>query len=89
MEINAFQIKLIAETAAELGALSALIKTGKIKPYLNKSEAFNLFGRANVENWIKGGLITFCKDGDHSAAWRIERFEIELLAKSLTIFQLM
>jgi hypothetical protein len=89
MEINPFQLRMIAEASAELGALSALIKTGKVKPYLKKSEAFGIYGRASVENWIKDGLITVRKDGDHSAAWRIERFEIELLAKSLSIFKLM
>jgi len=89
MEITPFQLRLIAEAAAELGALSAMIQTGKVKPYLNKSEAFKSFGRATVENWIKAGMITVRKDGDHSATWRIGRFEIELLSKSQTIFMLM
>jgi len=88
MEINPFQLKLITEAAAELGALSALIKTGKVKPYLNKSEAFKAFGRATVENWVRDGLIIVRKDGDYSAAWRIDRFEIELLAKSIIISKL-
>jgi len=88
MEIKPFQLKLITEAAAQLGALSALIKTGKVKPYLNKSEAFKAFGRATVENWVRDGLIIVRKDGDHSAAWRIDRFEIELLAKSIIISKL-
>lgn len=88
MEINPFQLKLIVEAAAELGALSALIRTGKIKPYLNKSEAFKMHGRAKVENWVRDGLLTIRKDGDHSAAWRIDRLQIELLAKSVIIFKL-
>ncbi|WP_255563122.1 hypothetical protein [Mucilaginibacter sp. 21P] len=74
MEINPFQLRLIAEATAELGALSALILTGQVKPYLNRSEAFKRFGRAKVENWVHMGLISVHKDGDHSAAWRIERF---------------
>lgn len=86
MEINPFQLKLIAEAAAELGALSALIQTGKLKPYLNKAEAFRLYGRASVEKWIKDGHIKIRKDGDYSAAWRIDRFEVELLIKSLAVF---
>ena len=88
MEINPFELKVITESAAELGALSALIKIGKLKPYLNKSEAFKMFGRATVENWVKDGLITVSKDGDHSSAWRIDRLEIELLSKVLTIARL-
>lgn len=87
MEINSFQFKIITETAAELGALSTLIKLGKVKPYLKKNEAFKRYGRANVEKWISDGLITIRKDGDHSASWRIDRLEIELLSKSLIIFK--
>jgi len=88
MEINPFQLKIIAQAAAELGAISALIRTGKVKPYLNKSEAFKAFGRAKVESWVREGLISVRKDGDYSAAWRIDRFEIELLAKSIIISNL-
>ncbi len=88
MEINHFQIRTIARLAAELGAIASLIQTGHIRPYLNKNEAFKLYGRANVENWLKDGLITPRKDGDYSAAWRIERMEIELLVKSIEMMRL-
>jgi hypothetical protein len=88
MEINLYQLRMITEAAAELGALSALIKTGKLKPYLNKSEAFKIFGRATVEQWVRDGWIAVRKDGNYSAAWRIDRIEIELLSKSLIIYKL-
>jgi hypothetical protein len=72
----------IIEAAAELGALQALILTGKLKPYLKKSDAFRHYGRSRVERWIADGLITPRKDGDHSAAWRIDRMELECLVKA-------
>lgn len=72
----------ILQAAAELGAVQALIATGRLKPYLKKSEAFRLYGRAKVENWINEGAITPRKDGDHSAAWRIDRMEIAILARA-------
>jgi hypothetical protein len=68
---------------AELGAIQALVKTGQLRPYLKKSEAFRQFGRKKVEDWIRDGLITPRKDGGHSAAWRIDRLEIECLAKAI------
>jgi hypothetical protein len=47
-----------------------------------------MHGRAKVEDWARDGLLTIRKDGDHSAAWLIERLQIELLAKSGIIFKL-
>lgn len=77
------QLGLLLKDAAEMGAKLALIKTGKIKPYLNKSEAFRLYGRKNVEHWIALGLITSRKDGNYSATWRIDRIEAEAIRKSI------
>lgn len=76
------QLQMLLADASELGALKTLTKVGKIKPYLKKSEAFRRFGRNNVEQWIVHGLITPRKDGTHSAAWRIDRIEIEILYKA-------
>ncbi|MBT2560110.1 hypothetical protein J7E50_02595 [Pedobacter sp. ISL-68] len=77
------QLSLLLSGAAEIGAELALAKTGKLKPYLNKSEAFRLYGRKNIERWIQQGFITARKDGDHSATWRIDRLEAEAIRKSL------
>jgi hypothetical protein len=73
-------LHFIIEEAAALGAIMALVHTGGIKPYLKKNEAFRKFGRARVERWIESGYITIRKDGNHSAAWRIDRIEIEAIA---------
>jgi len=82
LSINTFLLQRLLEHAAELGAIKALIKVGKLKPYLNKSEAFRRYQRINVERWIERGLITPRKDGDDSAAWRIDRLEIESIVKA-------
>lgn len=75
-------LKYLLAEAAELGANSALASLGVIKPYLSKQEAFTKYGRANVERWIKEELVTARKDGGHSAKWRIDRVEIEAVAKA-------
>lgn len=77
------QLGILLRDAAEMGAKLALSRTGKIKPYLNKSEAFRRYGRKNIERWIDQGLVTPRKDGNHSAAWRIDRIEVEAIRKSL------
>jgi hypothetical protein len=76
-QISSHQLKIIIQEAAEIGAIQALTKVGKLKPYLKKSEAFRKYGRANIENWVAKGLLTIRKDGDHSAVWRIDRMEVE------------
>lgn len=86
-QISDQQLKLVIQEAAEMGAVLALIKTGRIKPYLKKSEAFRKYGRANVETWIEGGQLTIRKDGGHSAAWRIDRLELEAVVKSIQLLQ--
>ncbi len=80
-----FFMEKILQGAAELGALQALISIGHIKPYLKKSEAFRLYGRKRVEKWTSEGLVKIRKDGDHSAAWRIDRMEIATLAKTIEL----
>jgi len=87
IQISTHQLKIIIQEAAEMGAVIALTKTGKLKPYLKKSEAFRRYGRANVEKWIAQGWITVRKDGDQSDPWRIDRIEVEAIAKSIGLFR--
>lgn len=68
--------------AAELGANAVLAKHGVLKPYLSKSDAYRIYGETNVDRWIAERLITARKDGGHSAKWRIDRQEIEAVAKA-------
>jgi hypothetical protein len=89
MDISTFQLEKIIKITAELGAVIALIRAGKLKPYLKKSEAFRLYGRSNVEHWIEEGLITPRKDGGQSASWRIDRIELESIVKSRQLLQIL
>ena len=87
IQISNHQLQILFKAAAELGAITALVHAGKIKPYLKKAEAFRLYGRKNIEHWINAGLVTPRKDGDHSACWRIDRLEAEALDKAYHILK--
>lgn len=87
LQLEPHQLKRLIQEAAELGALIALTRTGRLKPYLKKTEAFRRAGRANIERWIDQGAITIRKDGDHSAAWRIDRIELEALVRSAELLR--
>jgi hypothetical protein len=82
MEISLHQFERAVRITSELAVIATLIRTGRIRPYLKKSEAFRCYGRKNIEKWITEGWITPRKDGDHSAAWRIDRIEVEIHVKS-------
>jgi hypothetical protein len=82
MEILIHELRNLLMDAAELGAKKALINAGKLKPYLKKSEAYRLYGRSVIDRWIEERLITPRKDGDYSATWRIDRIELEAVAKA-------
>ena len=68
--------------AAEVGATKALMDAGALKPYLKLREAQRLYGKAVVNRWISEGLITTIKDGERTASVRIDRLEIQTVAKT-------
>jgi hypothetical protein len=68
--------------AAEVGAKKALEEVGLLKPYLKLREARRKYGEAIVNRWIKEGLVQLIKDGDRSASIRINRIQIESVAKA-------
>jgi hypothetical protein len=82
MEVSIALLQQVANESAQLGALSAMIRLGAIKPYLNKTQAFKIYGRSKVESWLKDGHIRLIKDGDHSAAWRLDRIQLDTLEKA-------
>lgn len=87
--LSKYSLQIILQHAAELGAIQTLSKIGRLKPYLKKSEAFRLYGRHAIESWIEDGSITPRKDGNDSAAWRIDRMEVETLVRSNELFRLL
>lgn len=72
----------LLQDAAYVGATQALGTTGALKPYLSQTEAWNQFGRGNVTRWIKEGLITPIKDGQHSAKIRLDRAKLEAISRT-------
>lgn len=77
------ELRNMLTSAAELGATRALAETGAVKPYINKSEAYRIYGRVKVDNWLKDGLLT--PRGEAGKSWRIDRVEIQALAASKTV----
>ena len=89
MELSAHDLLKLVSEVARLASIKTLIQTGTIKPFLKKAEAYRLYERRKIEKWISDGLLTPRKDGNQSAAWRLDRFEIELLASGPELLRLL
>ena len=85
MIFDEFVFRRVIYHTARFGAIATLVKTGDIKPYINKNEAFKIYGRKHIECWLQKSLVTPIKDGGHSAALRLSRIEIEILLLAIEI----
>lgn len=68
--------------AAEIAAQKVLVATGNLKPFLTQIQAYKMYGRGTVDRWIKEGLITPIKDGAATSRVRIDRLQIEAVART-------
>lgn len=89
MIFDEFVFRRMIYHTTRFGTIATLVKTGNIKPYLNKTEAFKIYGRKHIERWLRESLITPIKDGGHSAALRLSRIEIETLLLAIEIQKVM
>lgn len=82
MQIELFELKNIIQDTAELTATAMLVKSGKLSSVLSKREAYREYGEGVVNRWIAEGLIQVRKDGNNSAKCRLNRVELESIAKA-------
>lgn len=87
--ITDFQLTYILEQATGLATIETMIKLGHIKSYVNKSEAFRLYGRNNILSWMDQGLITPIKDGQYSAVYRMDRLDLEIISRSIQVLRIL
>ena len=68
------------EIGFKKGLMTGAITEVKLKPYLSKTQAYELYGRRNVDFWIKNKLVKEIKDGDNNAMIRLDRMKLEIVA---------
>ncbi|MBQ0154505.1 MAG: hypothetical protein KBS70_06950 [Bacteroidales bacterium] len=59
MEISESKLEQLLTRASEMGAVRALEHLVKLAPYVGQSEAVQVYGRTNVENWVRDGKVKF------------------------------
>jgi hypothetical protein len=75
------ELQNIIQSVVELTTTSVLSRLGLLKPYISLNEAYKIYGEGTVERWCREGLIHKIKDGEGSSPVRINRVEIESVAK--------
>jgi hypothetical protein len=85
--ITTIQLRTIILEAAELGAIIALTRVGKLPPYLNKRQAYRRYGKKNIEQWLAEGQLSMRNDGGRTTNWRIDRIEIEAIVRGLELWR--
>ena len=76
------QLRALMVDAGEVAANKVLTQAGLVKPFLSKQQAYKLHGQSNIDRWIKEGLLHPNRDGCGTVKWRIDRMELEAVAKS-------
>lgn len=57
-----------------------LVIQGNASPFINQSKAFRTFGRQNVQNWERWGLIKGIKDQEGNGQVRYDLSKLILIA---------
>lgn len=81
-EFELFQLKNLLSDAAEVATIKTLVSLGHLSPTLSKREAYRTYGEGVVKRWIAEGLIKVHKDGNNTSKCRLDRVELETLARS-------
>jgi hypothetical protein len=70
------------EIGFKKGLMTAPLMVTQMKPYISKRESYRLYGRRSVDRWIAEKLVREIKDGENNSGIRIDRIQIELVAKA-------
>ena len=68
------------EIGFKKGLMTGMVSETKLKPYISKTLAYRIYGRSNVDFWIKKRLVKEIKDGDNNSTIRIDRIQLETIA---------
>lgn len=74
---NETHLTLLLERAAELAATKALIATGCVPATIPQKKAYQLYGRRDIDRWVKEGLISKIQDGNRSGI----RYSVEEITR--------
>lgn len=75
------ELAMLLKNAAEQGTANAIKEERPVPDWLTKAEAYRLYGRSNVDRWLREGLISKQPTTDTSQIF-LDRSELEAVAAS-------
>ena len=72
------ELAVLLKKAAEEGTANAIKEEHPVPERLNKAAAYRLYGRSNVDRWLREGLITTSRTG--TSPIFLERSELEAVS---------
>ncbi|WP_298938326.1 hypothetical protein [uncultured Dysgonomonas sp.] len=75
------ELATLLKNAAEQGTANAIKEEQPVPDQLTKADAYRLYGRSNVDRWLREGLISKQQPTDTSQIF-FDRSELEAVAAS-------
>jgi len=75
------ELAMLLKNAAEQGTAKAINEERSVPDRLTKADAYRLYGRSNVDRWLREGLISAQQPTDTSQIF-LDRSELEAVAAS-------
>ncbi len=75
------ELATLLKNAAEQGTANAIKEEQPVPDQLTKADAYRLYGRSNVDRWLREGLISKQPPTDTSQIF-FDRSELEAVAAS-------
>lgn len=75
------ELAMLLKNAAEQGTAKAIKEERPVPDRLTKADAYRLYGRSNVDRWLREGLISIWQPTDTSQIF-LDRSELEAVAAS-------
>ncbi|WP_333577623.1 hypothetical protein [Sphingobacterium sp.] len=74
------ELAMLLKNAAEQGTANAIKEEQPVPDRLTKADAYRLYGRSNVDRWLREGLIS--KQPTDTSQIFFDRSELEAVAAS-------
>ena len=81
MELQNFELRKLLADAMEMGYKRCLMDFGHLTATITKSEAYRMYGRNDVDKWIREKAIIPVKAGSGTSKIKLDRIQLELLNK--------
>jgi hypothetical protein len=82
INIEPFEFRQLLKEVSDYVVSSYRIAAGEEKSWISQRKAWKMYGKNNVDCWLRRGIVTRQKDGQRNSTVRFDRLELERAAKT-------